>query len=88
MKIESLEIKLLKSSEIQDGDILLVKIKDMDKANLTKDKIQSLYNQISKIVKKDIPIYFFPSNLSIDIIKKSVINTDEIVKKENEKDNN
>ena len=88
MKIESLEIKLLKSSEIKDGDVLLVKIKDMDKANLTKDKIQSLYNQISKIVKKDIPIYFFPSNLSIDIIKKSVINTDEIVKKENEKDNN
>lgn len=83
MEIESLEIKLLKSSEIKDGDIILVKIKDSDKLKLDKNKVRDLYEQISKMLKKPIPIYFFPDNLSIDIIKKSIINTDKTIKNEN-----
>lgn len=83
MNIESLEIKLLKSSEIKDGDIILVKIKDSDKLKLDKDKVRNLYDQISKMLNKSIPIYFFPDNLSIDIIKKSIINTDKTIENEN-----
>jgi hypothetical protein len=83
MKIESLEIKLLKSSEIKDGDIILVKIKDSDKLKLDKDKIKHLYDQISKMLNRSIPIYFFPDNLSIDIIKKSVNMTNNTIQNEN-----
>lgn len=83
MKIDSLEIKLLKSSEIKEGDVILVKIKESDKLKLNKDNIRHLYDQISKMINKSIPIYFFPDNLSIDIIKKSVNMTNNTVKNEN-----
>jgi hypothetical protein len=78
MNIESLEINLFKTSELKDGDTILVKIDAEEKSKLTKDEIQSLYNQLTKIIEnKNINIYFFPKNISIDIIKNHVILTEE-----------
>ncbi len=88
MDIKSLEINLFKTSEIQDGDTILVKIDEEKKAKLKKEDIKFLYDQIKKIVKKDISIYFFPKDLSIDIIKNHVKNIEdskEQILKEGEK---
>ena len=81
MDIKSLEINLFKTSEINDNDTILIKIDEKEKSKLKKEDIQTLYNQIQKIVKKNISIYFFPKNLSIDIIKNHVKNI-ETSKKE------
>jgi hypothetical protein len=77
MDIKSLEINLFKSSEINDGDTILVKIDDKQKSEFKKEDIKYLYDQIKKITKKDISIYFFPKNLSIDIIKNHVKNIEK-----------
>jgi hypothetical protein len=82
MKIESLEINLLKASEIQDGDVVIVKIKDQEKSKLDKTQIKHLYEQITNILKKEVPIYFFPSNLSVEIIKKAIETQNSLVEKE------
>ena len=74
MNIESLEVSLFKTSEIKDGDTILVKIDDEKKSKFKKDEIKALYDEIKKIVKKDISIYFFPKDLSIDIIKNHIKN--------------
>ncbi len=82
MNIESLEINVLKVSEIEDKDIIIVKIEESDKLKFSKETIQSLYQQIKTMIKKeDIPIYFFPKNLSIDIIKNHVIQVEVDQKK-------
>lgn len=83
MKIESLEVNLLKASEIKDGDIVIIKIREEEKEKLDKNKIKHLYQKITQILKKEIPIYFFPSNLSVEIIKKSIQTQDRATKKEN-----
>lgn len=91
MDIKSLEINLFKTSEINDNDTILIKIDEKEKAKLKKEDIQTLYNQIQKIVKKNISIYFFPKNLSIDIIKNHVKNIESSKKEileETEKLNN
>jgi hypothetical protein len=88
MDIKSLEINLFKTSEVQDGDTILVKIDEEKKSNLKKEDIKFLYDQIRNIVKKDISIYFFPKDLSIDIIKNHVKNIEdskEQILKEGEK---
>lgn len=73
MKIESLEINLLKASQIEDGDIIIVKISKDEKLKLTKENVQSLHKHISEITKKPhIPIYFFPKNVSVEMIKTHV----------------
>ena len=74
MNIESLEVSLFKTSEIKDGDTILVKIDDEKKSKFKKDEIKALYDEIKKIAKKDISIYFFPKDLSIDIIKNHIKN--------------
>ena len=74
MKIENLEIKLLKSSKIEDGDNILVKINDFDKKSLSKDDIKNLYEKISSMVKKEVGIYFFPANLELSLIKDLIKN--------------
>lgn len=81
MNIKSLEIKLLKSSEIKDGDIIIVKINDTEKSELDKTTIKNLYEKITNMIKKQIPIYFFPSDLSFEIIKNSIESTQESLKK-------
>lgn len=88
MDITKLEINLFKTSEINDGDTILVKIDEKDKSKFTKENIKSLYDQIKKIAGKDISIYFFPKNLSIDIIKnhvKNIENSKEDILKDNNK---
>jgi hypothetical protein len=73
MNIESLEVSLFKASEIQNGDIILVRMGKEEKNKLTKDNVQSLYKQINAMIKKEnIQIYFFPKDISIDLIKKHV----------------
>lgn len=73
MNIKSLEINLLKASEIEDGDIIIVKVSKDDKLKLTKENVQSLHKHISEITKKpNIPIYFFPKNISVEMIKTHV----------------
>jgi len=73
MNIESLEINLFKTSEIKDGDTILVKIDTEEKSKLKKEDIENLYKNLKTIIKnKDINIYFFPKNMSIDIIKNHV----------------
>lgn len=75
MNIEQLEYKLLKSSKVEDGDILLVKIDPAEKAQFNKESIKSLYDHIIKMVgKNDISIYFFPKNIDIELIKNHVTN--------------
>ena len=81
MNIESLEINLLKVSEIKDGDIVIVKIDKESQSKLNKDFIQSLYKEITKILNKEIPIYFFPSDISIEILKQTINTQNEIFKK-------
>lgn len=88
MEIESIEIKLLKSSEVKDGDTILIKIDENKKKNLTQEDIRGLYESISKMIKKNISIYFFPDYLSVDIIKKHVMNIEETTKPELEKHKN
>jgi hypothetical protein len=71
--IESLEINVLKASEIKDGDILIVKMGKEQKNKMNKDDVKNIYDQIVKMIKRsDISIYFFPEDLSIDIIKNNV----------------
>jgi hypothetical protein len=77
MNIKSLEINLFKTSEINDGDTILVKIDDDKKKEFQKEDIKFLYDEIKKITKKDISIYFFPKYLSIDIIKNHVKNIED-----------
>lgn len=72
MNIESLEINILKASEIKDDDVVLVKIDQDTKSKLDKDTVQKLYKQITNMVKKEIPIYFFPSDISIEVLRKTV----------------
>lgn len=82
MNIESLEINLLKVSEIQDGDIIIIKMNEDEKSKLTKDQIQNLYTKLTTLLKKELPIFFFPSNLDVEIIKKTVLNKHLIEQKE------
>jgi len=66
----------------------LVKIDDEKKSKLKKEDVKALYDEIKKIVKKEISIYFFPKDLSIDIIKNHVKNIEdskESILKEGEK---
>lgn len=80
MNIESLEINVLKASEIKDGDILLVKIDEKTKSKLDKDTITNLYEKITKMLKKEIPIYFFPSDVTIEILKKTIEIQESLIK--------
>jgi hypothetical protein len=77
MNIKSLEINVFKSSEIKDGDTILVKIDEKQKKDLKPEDIRHLYDEIKNITKKDVSIYFFPKYLSIDIIKKHVKNVED-----------
>jgi hypothetical protein len=72
MKIQSLETKLLKTSKIEEGDLILVKIDSEKKKDLTPEQIKSLYSDIKSLISKDIPIVFFPDYLDIEIIKKFI----------------
>jgi hypothetical protein len=85
MDINNLELKLLKSSQVEDGDIILVKIDDKEKAGLKKEDVESLYTKITQMInKKNIGIYFFPKNISIDMIKNHVKLTKDIENQINE----
>lgn len=84
MNIESLEINLLKASEIKDGDVVIVKINEFEKANLDAEKIQSIYKKITDMLKKEIPIYFFPSNFTVEIMKDAIDTQNNQINKENE----
>jgi len=88
MKIESLEVNLFKASDIKDGDILLVRIDNDKKNNLSKENVRNIYDQILNMIKrKDIGIYFFPKNLDIEIIKNNIMNIEksktEVIPNEN-----
>jgi hypothetical protein len=73
MKIEPLEIKLVKSSKIEDGDIVIIKVNSDDKKNFDSDNIKSLYAQVKKMLgDKNISIYFFPKNFDMDFIKNQI----------------
>jgi hypothetical protein len=75
MNIEKLEYKLLKSSKIEDGDVLLVKIDPEEKKKFDKNSIKSLYDDITKMIgKSNVSIYFFPKNIDIELIKNHVTN--------------
>jgi hypothetical protein len=86
--IKSLEINLFKASEIQDSDIILIKIDEKQRGQMNKDDIQQIYNEIKNLIKKDISIYFFPKSLSINTIKNHVLvveDNKENIEKEVEK---
>jgi CRISPR/Cas system-associated endoribonuclease Cas2 len=73
LNIESLEINVLKASEIKDGDILIVKMGKEQKSKMNKEDVKNIYDQVVKMIKRsDISIYFFPEDLSIDIIRNNV----------------
>jgi hypothetical protein len=75
--IKSLEINLLKTSEINDNDTIIVKIDQKEKSNLDKEKISQIYSEIKNMIKKDIAIYFFPKNLEISIMKQHIQNIEK-----------
>ena len=73
LNIESLEINVLKASEIKDGDILIIKMGKEQKSKMNKEDVKNIYDQVVKMIKRsDISIYFFPEDLSIDIIRNNV----------------
>lgn len=73
MNIESLEINLLKVSEIKDGDVLIIKMSKEQKNKMNKNDVKEIYDQIVKMIKRnDISIYFFPEDLSLDIVKNNI----------------
>lgn len=89
MDIQSLEINLLKASEIKNGDILLIRVDDKERNQLTKENVRNIYDQVLKMIKRtDIGIYFFPKNLGIEIIKNHVENIEnnknQIIKTQDE----
>lgn len=84
MNIESLEINILKASEIQDNDVVIVKINEFEKANLDTNKIQNLYKKITDMIKKEVPIYFFPSNFTFEIIKNAIETQNNLTKDKQE----
>jgi 2-C-methyl-D-erythritol 4-phosphate cytidylyltransferase len=89
MNIESLEINVLKASEIKDGDVIIVKIKESDKIKFSKESVTSLYKQIKDMIKKDnIPIYFFPQEIDIEILKNHVQEIEKNKEKIEETTNN
>ena len=83
LNIESLEINILKASEIKEGDLVIVKMSNEHKSKLNKDDIKNLYQNISKMLKKEIPIYFFPEGLNIDIIKNAIKNQSSVQEQTN-----
>ena len=83
MNLESLEINLLKASEIKDGDVVIVKINEFEKANLDAEKIRSIYKKITDMLKKETPIYFFPSNFTFEIMKDAIDIQNNQISKEN-----
>ena len=83
MNIESLEVSLFKTSEIKDGDVVIVKIDEFEKANLDAEKIQSIYKKITDMLKKETPIYFFPSNFTFEIMKDAIDTQNNKISKEN-----
>jgi signal peptidase I len=93
MNIESLEIKLVKSSQIEDGDIIIIKVDDLNKKYFNKENIKNIYDQITNMInKQNLKIYFFPKNLDIEIVKNHIKNINEeslekIQKNENEQIN-
>lgn len=75
MDIESLETKLVKSSKVEDGDIIIIKVNPNDKDSFNKETIHKLYSQIKQMLgNKNVAIYFFPKNLDIDFIKTNIQN--------------
>jgi len=73
MNIESLEINVLKVSEIKDGDVLIVKMGTEQRNKMNKNDVKDIYDQVIKMIKRnDISIYFFPEDLSLDIIKNNI----------------
>ena len=77
MNIEPLEVKLVKSSKIEDGDIIIVKVGSEDKKNFDTENIKNLYAQIKNMIgNKDISIYFFPKSFDIDFIKTQISNVE------------
>lgn len=78
MDIKSLEINLFKTSEIKDDDTILVKIDAEEKSKLNKKDIENLYKDLKTILNnKNVNIYFFPKNMSIDMIKNHVRLTEQ-----------
>ena len=75
MNIEPLEVKLVKSSKIEDGDIIIIKVSTEDKKNFDTENIKNLYAQIKNMIgNKNISIYFFPKNLDIEFVKENIKN--------------
>jgi hypothetical protein len=70
MKIENAEVTLLKASQIEDGDVLLVRMSKKFRDGMNADKAQALHTQLSEMVgEKKIGVYFFPKDLDISVIK-------------------
>jgi hypothetical protein len=74
MNIENLEVSILKTSEIKDGDTLLVKLTEEQKEAMTKESASALYNKIKSVVGPDkkISIFFFPSSMEISAIRDTI----------------
>jgi len=83
MEIENLEVSLLKASNIQDGDTVLVRLTEEQKQEMTKEKAGELYNKIKKCVGEDkkIAIFFFPKSMELGLVKdtmKTVLESAEV----------
>jgi hypothetical protein len=73
MDTKSLEINLFKASQIEEGDVVLIKTSQDEKKSLSKEDVKELYKKICDMTNKNIPIYFFPKELELEILKKVVI---------------
>jgi hypothetical protein len=95
MKIEPLEVKLVKSSKVEDGDIIIIKVDSEDKKHFDQENIKNLYGQIRKMLgDKNISIYFFPKHFDIafmknqvEIIENNKNNIEKEIKEKNENEN-
>ena len=80
MKIENAEISLLKASQIQDGDVLLVRMSKKYKEQMSAEKAHKLFEQIKSMAgDKQVGIFFFPKDLEISIIRDFLEKADKLI---------
>jgi hypothetical protein len=88
MKIKNVELSLLKASQVEDGDVILVRISKAFKEKMTAEKARDLYNQIKSMVAEDknIGIFFFPKEMELSLIKGYLEQAEKLIQPPSEDD--
>lgn len=80
MNIQNAEVSLLKASQIENGDVLLVRMSKKTKESMSAEKAHDLFQQIKSMVGgKEVGIFFFPKDLELSIIKNFLKKAEKLV---------